>query len=892
MMDCGEENIKYEEPGTSLEEDFGGTNLSTNMPRKEDPLGTFMSVEKATKIIAELGLLSLQLGDYMVVVKPDFDLMLVGEPYVALMLLFNLRNGTFISRVWNQTVKSGNIADTKQLVGECINHFEQRPCIGCPDEESEIPTTSGFLISQTPVPRKISMGCRKVIEKDVDEGYKSCRECLALSNALDPQCKVEIMETEEKTEDFEEKIDDECVAQVSSAMDTSHNICDEDDNAECIPLGENSILYSEHDSKETISKIKSNRWRNQIARELTDGTRDFFECPWCDRKFPQKGSAFYIHRKMDHFWGKFWCLKCQFKANFAKDLKKHMQNEDHTEESLANCPQCKKRFNFLLLEPHYEACIISTIKKMNRWGVGREVAPKEKCPWCEEYFVQGSKTLEFHKKREHLWGDFKCADCDFQANFAKNLIEHVERETHDDKQKVTCPRCQRRFMLNDIESHSGDCTTRETFFKCPWCPSMFTCDPKINWRNRFTRSSGPFFVHKKTVHFWGTFRCPECEFEANFAQELVDHMQHEGHVSEPSVSCPQCEQEFPFPELSSHYEACVQSLTKSNPKPTSTRTSFYGTVFPKKCDFCDYIASSYGGYHQHCTRKHFKGKFKCLKCKFVAHFAKDLVAHMETDGQGTLEGHMANPFSNCPICKERIHINEIGLHYEGCVKRMFIEKKEKFNKPKICEKCGKTVSQSNYKNHLKMHLRKQCASEDEVKTALANAIPNNQGDASLFHYCDKCDKRFAGINTLRIHIEQEHEKKEYKCKECEEIFKKYTQLKQHVILVHNTDKKYNCEHCGKRFNDTGNLKSHILHHHEAPRFKCSFCGRMFKDNKRLVSHERQHTGEKPFKCSVCDSAYTSKSGLNQHEAGAHNIDSARGRKLGWHGRNKTPKLDP
>ena len=68
-------------------------------PRKEDPLlGTSMSVEKVTNVIAELGLSSLQLGDYMVIVRPDFDLVLGGEPYVALMLLFNPRNGTFITR--------------------------------------------------------------------------------------------------------------------------------------------------------------------------------------------------------------------------------------------------------------------------------------------------------------------------------------------------------------------------------------------------------------------------------------------------------------------------------------------------------------------------------------------------------------------------------------------------------------------------------------------------------------------------------------------------------------------------------------------------------------------------------------------------------------------------
>ena len=99
-----------------------------------------------------------------------------------------------------------------------------------------------------------------------------------------------------------------------------------------------------------------------------------------------------------------------------------------------------------------------------------------------------------------------------------DLSEHVKKEKHDDNQKVSCPRCEKRFTLVDIELHFADCTTRETMFKCTWCPSMFQCDPKLNWRHRFTRTSGPFFVHKKTVHFWGIFKCPECQLEANFAQ--------------------------------------------------------------------------------------------------------------------------------------------------------------------------------------------------------------------------------------------------------------------------------------------------------------------------------------------------------------------------------------
>ena len=65
----------------------------------------------------------------------------------------------------------------------------------------------------------------------------------------------------------------------------------------------------------------------------------------------------------------------------------------------------------------------SKMKQSNCWRVKSKVAPKEKCPYCEEYFAQGSKNLESHKKREHLWGDFSCSECQFQANFVREAIQ-------------------------------------------------------------------------------------------------------------------------------------------------------------------------------------------------------------------------------------------------------------------------------------------------------------------------------------------------------------------------------------------------------------------------------------------------------------------------------------
>ena len=90
----------------------------------------------------------------------------------------------------------------------------------------------------------------------------------------------------------------------------------------------------------------------------------------------------------------------------------------HTEDSMVNCPQCRKKTSFLSLESHFESCVSGQQKRVNSWGAGREVS---KCPWCDEFFTIGSRNFESHKKREHLWGEFECWNCQFKANFANDL---------------------------------------------------------------------------------------------------------------------------------------------------------------------------------------------------------------------------------------------------------------------------------------------------------------------------------------------------------------------------------------------------------------------------------------------------------------------------------------
>ena len=46
--------------------------------------------------------MSVTFGDYLVVMRSDFDVTIEGEPYLALMLLYNTRDSKFMARIWNQ----------------------------------------------------------------------------------------------------------------------------------------------------------------------------------------------------------------------------------------------------------------------------------------------------------------------------------------------------------------------------------------------------------------------------------------------------------------------------------------------------------------------------------------------------------------------------------------------------------------------------------------------------------------------------------------------------------------------------------------------------------------------------------------------------------------------
>ena len=133
-----------------------------------------------------------------------------------------------------------------QFVETCKSHFQQgRPCVGFPDSEQE---SRPFLISQTPIPRKVSATCQKVLDPGTNAEVVSCPECLKLGHT-NPE--VKLVKQEDETAEDEEYQPYE-FEQVMVTVEAGEEL-----NAfETLPVKEDSPIWDVKPTKRTKRRPK------------------------------------------------------------------------------------------------------------------------------------------------------------------------------------------------------------------------------------------------------------------------------------------------------------------------------------------------------------------------------------------------------------------------------------------------------------------------------------------------------------------------------------------------------------------------------------------------------------------------------------------------------------
>ena len=87
------------------------------------------------------------------------------------------------------------------------------------------------------------------------------------------------------------------------------------------------------------------------------------------------------------------------------------------------------------------------------------------------------------------------------------------------------------------------------------------------------------------------------------------------------------------------------------------------------------------------------------------------------------------------------------------------------------------------------------------------------------------------------------------------------------------ERRFVCRECGFAFGMRSNLKRHVMTVHEDRRhFRCSICGAAFGLKQNLLTHVRvKHERSRPFACDVCGVCFGYKQVLQNHRRNIHGL---------------------
>ena len=177
----------------------------------------------------------------------------------------------------------------------------------------------------------------------------------------------------------------------------------------------------------------------------------------------------------------------------------------------------------------------------------------------------------------------------------------------------------------------------------------------------------------------------------------------------------------------------------------------------------------------------------------------------------------------------------------------------------ICEKVYKLTTNLfiHYKNVHQIQGEFKCMFCDKQfsnRSSLIRHLENihEQNKEPKFMKCKICDIKISnGYGKLVHHVSRIHDRKNYQCKKCKDIFLSNLDLSQHRNQ-HKKDQT-ECHICKKKI---VKVKEHMkLVHSELGRqrnSRCDVCGKSYISTQLLQFHMSKHKNEKPYQCSVCD----------------------------------------
>ena len=249
--------------------------------------------------------------------------------------------------------------------------------------------------------------------------------------------------------------------------------------------------------------------------------------------------------------------------------------------------------------------------------------------------------------------------------------------------------------------------------------------------------------------------------------------------------------------------------------------------------------------------------------------------------------------------EELVNINQIELAPlkagKKRRKRVVLNSKPKKAKGETIKKCSLCFKEfamiTRYEQHMELHKKRIEEFNTQTKCPKSGCnylFPNREQlchhytsehdpDSTPCAYCLKVLHK----EKLRAHFFAEHPYKEFSCQICGKICAFQSQLKQHTVEAHSTERPKDvvCDICGNRYRREAGLRQHMASAHSDHREfqclhpKCIQDGKIkgFTTRARYLQHQRIHMGLKPFMCKLCEYKSTRSDNVLFHCRKVHRI---------------------
>ena len=686
------------------------------------------------KSLSDLRLKWITIGDYVVVVNNKCDVTIGGEPYLALQVWFNVKSGKMIHRIWDQTVSYSKVTGVSQFVEACSSYFKGRPCLGLPLPTHEI-SWKTYVISQTPMPRKISMTCRKKLEPSTDRTVKSCPDCVMLNdpknNEIEPYetgaCPSQINDTKE--ENFLTGVAHQAMYLQEISKKYPHILkagkqfrikiktkdakgCIQEEFLQVDPtqsLQEGGIVKTL--TEDDIKGAKNSNNNETEAMEDTNLSKSGQEVLKSDQEFSGTDELY---------------------TNAENALEQHDELDSETNEYESDSVKLYDTQTVDMNQKDIDPEVMKDNHTILQDNNSITDVNKFKCNICT-YSAKWKGTLERHIWRRHMkkkpgavksfksFTSLKCETCGKIFSSARSLDTHRSMEHAEVKLHKKCDICNKVVTMRLFHKHMLKLHGIKGSYEVPcyWCKKSY--------------STVTYLDHITRAHLYGMFSCEKCSFVGNVAGDLVNHV-NANHERVTSAKCPSCKKDHPIEILEAEYKKCIHNLyyfermcsdcgktLKGGKKALGKHKNFHCSERPKQTHFCDKCGKTFTtpkSLRNHIKVAHENFVFQCELCPMT--------------------------FKN----KSQVHSHKLVAHSTD---------------PKYqCKFCGK---RSRSLNERKSHERR-C------------------GKLEPTFQCSFCEKKLSTPFGLKVHERQHTGEKPFKCTVCEAAFTSLGGLQQHERGVH------------------------------------------------------------------------------------------------------------